>query len=330
MAAGRGTTAMRDTFNRTIDYMRISITDRCNLRCEYCMPDGVQLCSHNDILTYDEIVSICREAVNLGIVKFKVTGGEPLVRKDCATLIKMIYEIPNTEQVTLTTNGVLLKDQLHDLKEAGLRSVNISLDTLDREKYKKITGFDEINRVIASIKAAIDAGMKVKLNAVMHDKGYEQDFKQLVKLAQDHPLDVRFIEMMPIGYGADAYLISNETLIKQLEQIYGKLEPDDDVKGNGPAIYYRIPGFTGSIGFISAIHGKFCKSCNRIRLTSTGEIKSCLCFDNGISLKEALKEGDCGEINRLLRKSIFDKPEEHCFGNLKGITERKNMIQIGG
>lgn len=330
MASGRGTTVMKDTFDRTIDYMRVSITDRCNLRCEYCMPDGVQLCTHKEILTYDEIVLVCREAVSLGIVKFKITGGEPLVRKDCASLIKKIYEIPGTEQVTLTTNGVLLKDQLAELKEAGLKSVNISLDTLDRKKFTKITGFDKMNLVLESIEAAMDAGMKVKLNAVMHDKGYQEDFKKLVDLAKDNPLDVRFIEMMPIGYGADAYLVSNETLMEQLAEMYGDVEPDYDVKGNGPAVYYKIPGFKGSIGFISAIHGKFCRNCNRIRLTSMGEIKSCLCFDNGICLKEAIKNGDSSEINRLLRESISEKPEEHCFGDLRGITERKNMIQIGG
>lgn len=321
---------MKDTFDRTIDYMRVSITDRCNLRCEYCMPDGVKLCSHQEILTYDEILSVCKEAVSLGIVKFKITGGEPLVRKECASLIKKIYEIPGVEQVTLTTNGVLLKNQLTELKEAGLRYINISLDTLDREKYLKITGFDKNNQVLESIKAALDAGMKVKINAVMHDKGYQKDFKELVGLAKDAPLDVRFIEMMPIGYGADAYLVSNETLMKELEDMYKGVEPDDTVKGNGPAVYYKIPGFKGSIGFISAIHGKFCRDCNRIRLTSLGEIKSCLCFDNGINLKEAIKNKDSKEINRLLRESINEKPEEHCFGDLENITERKNMIQIGG
>ena len=321
---------MKDTFDRTIDYMRVSITDRCNLRCEYCMPDGVQLCAHEDILTYDEIVSICREAVNLGIVKFKITGGEPLVRKNCATLIKMIYEIPGTEQVTLTTNGVLLKDQLPELKEAGLKSVNISLDSLNREKFKKITGFDKMDQVIESIYAAMEAGLKVKINAVLHDKGYKEDFLQLLDMAKNNPLDVRFIEMMPIGFGLDSFLVSNETLMEELKELYPDVEPDYDIKGNGPAVYFKIPGFLGSIGFISAIHGKFCSSCNRIRLTSLGEIKSCLCFDNGVNLKEAVKNKDSREINRLLRESISDKPEEHCFGDLKNITEKKNMIQIGG
>lgn len=321
---------MKDTFDRTIDYMRVSITDRCNLRCEYCMPDGVQLCSHEDILTYDEIVSVCREAVSLGIVKFKITGGEPLVRKDCASLIRKLYEIPGTQQVTLTTNGVLLKDQLDELKAAGLQYVNISLDTLDRDRFARITGYDSLAEVLESVNAALDAGMKVKLNAVMHDREYHKDFRQLVEMAKDSPLDVRFIEMMPIGYGADAYLVSNDTLMKELEEIYGDIEPDYDIKGNGPAVYYKIPGFRGSIGFISAIHGKFCSTCNRIRLTSVGEIKSCLCFDNGVSLKDAIRNRDSSEINRLLRESIADKPEEHCFGDLKNITERKNMIQIGG
>lgn len=321
---------MKDSYDRKIDYMRVSITDRCNLRCRYCMPDGVVQCAHEDILSFDEILSVVREAVNLGIVKFKITGGEPLVRKDCAKLIKMIYDIPGVEQVTLTTNGVLLKEQLDDLMAAGLRSVNISLDTLDKEKYKEITGFDELDRVLESVEAALKAGLKVKINAVMHDKKYEEDFANLIAIAEKYPIDVRFIEMMPIGLGTDSYLVSNDSLLDTLNNMYKHIELDEVSRGNGPAIYYKIPGFKGDIGFISAIHGKFCKYCNRIRLTSRGELKSCLCFDNHISLKEALKEGDNREIYRLLKESILEKPEQHCFEELGNITEKKKMAQIGG
>lgn len=321
---------MKDSYDRKIDYMRVSITDRCNLRCRYCMPDGIVPCAHEDILTYDEILAVCREAVSLGIVKFKVTGGEPLVRKDCAKLIKLIYDIDGVEQVTLTTNGVLLKDQLKELMEAGLMAVNISLDTLDREKYREITGFDELDKVMESIFAAFNAGLKVKINAVMHDKNYEQDFANLIAIAEKYPIDVRFIEMMPIGMGAGSYLVSNERLLETLNSMYEHIELDEVSRGNGPAIYYKIPGFKGDIGFISAIHGKFCKYCNRIRLTSRGELKSCLCFDNHISLKEALRKGDRIETNRLLKESILGKPEQHCFEELGSITEKKRMAQIGG
>lgn len=221
------------------------------------MPDGIIQCDHDEILTFDEIVMICKEAVKLGIVKFKITGGEPLVRKDCADLIKMIYQIEGVEQVTLTTNGVLLKDYLEDLIEAGLRSVNISLDTLNRDKYREITGFDEIDMVMDSISLAVEAGLKVKINAVMHDKNYKEDFENLISIAREHPIDVRFIEMMPIGLGASSHLVSNEELLNELGKRYEEIEFDKVKRGNGPAIYYKIPKFKGDIGFISAIHGKF-------------------------------------------------------------------------
>lgn len=310
--------------------MRISITDRCNLRCRYCMPDGIIQCDHDEILTFDEIVMICKEAVKLGIVKFKITGGEPLVRKDCADLIKMIYQIEGVEQVTLTTNGVLLKDYLEDLIEAGLKSVNISLDTLNRDKYREITGFDEIDMVMDSISSAVEAGLKVKINAVMHDKNYIEDFKNLISIARKNPIDVRFIEMMPIGLGASSHLVSNEELLNELGKRYEEIEFDKVKRGNGPAIYYKIPKFKGDIGFISAIHGKFCKDCNRIRLTSRGELKSCLCYGNEISLKDALKAGDSEKVGSLIKESIISKPEQHCFEELENITEKKKMAQIGG
>lgn len=321
---------MKDSFGRKIDYMRVSITDRCNLRCRYCMPDGVIPCEHSEILTYDEIVTVCKEAVKLGIVKFKITGGEPLVRKDCATLIKMIYQIEGVKEVTLTTNGVLLKKYLPELIDAGIRSINISLDTLDREKYKRITGFDELDRVLESIDEALAFGLKVKINSVMHTRDYKEDFNNLIMIAKEKSIDVRFIEMMPIGLGQESHLVSNEDLLLELKRRYEGIEFDDVERGNGPSIYYKIPGFKGDIGFISAIHGKFCKDCNRIRLTSIGELKSCLCYGNELSLKKALKDGDSTEIKRLIRESIVSKPKQHCFEELENITEKKRMAQIGG
>lgn len=294
------------------------------------MPDGVIPCEHSEILTYDEIVAVCKEAVKLGIVKFKITGGEPLVRKDCANLVKMIYQIDGVREVTLTTNGVLLKKYLPALIDSGIRSVNVSLDTLDREKYKKITGFDELDKVLESIEAALNAGLKVKINSVMHTKDYKEDFNNLILMAKEKSIDVRFIEMMPIGLGQESYLVSNEDLFLELKSRYKGIEFDDVERGNGPSIYYKIPGFKGDIGFISAIHGKFCKDCNRIRLTSVGELKSCLCYGNEISLKKALREGDDAEVGRLIRESITSKPKQHCFEELENITEKKRMAQIGG
>ncbi|WAW15875.1 GTP 3',8-cyclase MoaA [Peptostreptococcus equinus] len=321
---------MIDSFNRNIDYMRISVTDRCNLRCRYCMPDGIELCSHDYILSFDEILMVCKEAIGLGIVNFKITGGEPLVRKDCHKLIKKIYELGGVNEVTITTNGILLVDQLDDIIDAGVKSINISLDTLDREKYEQITGFDQIDKVLEAIEKSVEKGIRVKINSVLHDKDYKEDFLNLIKLAQKYPIDVRFIEMMPIGLGANSMLVSNEDLKKILETSFENVSSDKTKHGNGPAEYCRIDGFLGAIGFISAMHGKFCDSCNRIRMTSTGEIKSCLCFDKQISLKDALKARDSKAISEILKNSILEKPEMHCFEDKKRITELKRMTQIGG
>ena len=319
-----------DLFNRKIDYMRISITDRCNLRCRYCMPDGIDLCSHDDILSFDEILMVCREAIKLGIVNFKITGGEPLVRKNCHELIRKIYDLDGVNEVTLTTNGVLLGQQLDRLVEAGVVSINISLDTLDREKYKQITGFDEIDKVFEAIEKSIEKGIRVKINSVLHDEDYSKDFISLVDFARRYPIDVRFIEMMPIGLGAESMLVSNEDLKKILMDTFENVTKDNKKHGNGPAEYYNIDGFKGAIGFISAIHGKFCDSCNRIRMTSTGDIKSCLCFDKKISLKDALREKNPNRVYDMLVNSILEKPEMHSFEDKNSITELKKMTQIGG
>ena len=321
---------MKDSYDRNIEYMRISITDRCNLRCKYCMPKGIELFSHDDILSYDDIVMVCREAVSLGIVKFKITGGEPLVRKGCASLIQRIYAIEGVEDVTLTTNGVLLKEQLEELQAAGLNSVNISVDSLDRNKYKEITGFDDLDKVLESIEAAVNAGMKVKINSVLQDRDYEVDVKKLMEIPKKYKVDLRFIEVMPVGNGADSYLVSNEQVIDQLKKLYTNVEPYAKCRGNGPAIYYKADEFKGCVGFISAIHGKFCDSCNRIRMTATGEVKSCLCFETQVELKDAIKDRNLKEINNLLTQAVLSKPEKHCFEDLENITELKKMAQIGG
>ena len=195
---------MKDLYGRTIDYMRISITDRCNLRCRYCMPDGIEWIPMDEILTYEQIETVCRVAVSLGINKFKITGGEPLVRKGCPELIGSIKQIPGVEQVTITTNGILLKEQLDRLILAGVDGVNVSLDTLDAEKFKQITGFDLLDRVEASIQSAVAKGLRVKINTVLQSGVNEDEWKGLMDLAKDQRLDVRFIEMMPIGYGKRA------------------------------------------------------------------------------------------------------------------------------
>lgn len=338
---------MRDSYGRTIEYMRISITDRCNLRCKYCMPQGISQVSMNEILTYEEIELICRAAVETGINRFKITGGEPLVRLGCAQLIGKIKRIPGVEQVTLTTNGVLLSQYISELMKNGLDAVNVSLDTLDGDIYREITGSDALDKVREGIELAVKKGLPVKINSVLQKGVNEKEWKQLAEFARAEKIDVRFIEMMPIGYGKNRKAVSGEELRKMFEEAYPDIQKDNCVHGNGPAIYYKIPGFSGSVGFISAIHGKFCESCNRIRLTSTGELKPCLCYGDSMDLKDivrertsisgnSLSEKDKAEketverVKQAIETTIRNKPREHCFESLREITEERQMVQIGG
>lgn len=331
---------MRDNYGREIDYMRISITDRCNLRCRYCMPDGIDLVPMKDILTYEEIEVIARAAVRTGIRKFKVTGGEPLVRKDCAKLIGKLKSVPGIEQVTLTTNGVLLKECLPELLENGLDAVNISLDTMDRERYKQITGRDELSRVFAGIDAAVESGIPVKLNCVLQKDMNEDEAINLAELTLSRKMDVRFIEMMPIGSGKRYEPIYNEDIQKKLQSVHSGICRDMRNHGNGPAIYLKIPGAQGSVGFISAIHGKFCKDCNRIRLSAQGKLKPCLCYGQTVDLAGIVKKMNLADeesvaqtvrlLEQQIREAIYMKPESHRFENLAEITEEKRMIAIGG
>ncbi|MBQ6359591.1 MAG: GTP 3',8-cyclase MoaA [Lachnospiraceae bacterium] len=326
---------MLDAYGREIDYLRISITDRCSLRCRYCMPDGIELLSMTDLLTYEEILEIALTAAQCGFRKIKVTGGEPLVRQGAVYLVSMLKKIPGIEQVTMTTNGILLPQYAADLKEAGLDAVNISLDTLSPERFAFITGRQELDRVLAGIEAALSAGIRTKLNVVLQKGVNDDEWEKLMLLVQDRPLDVRFIEMMPIGAGQNTEGISNEALLEQLVAKYPGAESDFAIHGNGPAVYLRIPGFTGSVGFISAIHGKFCRSCNRMRLTSTGLLKPCLCYDTSVDLRSILRSGRTREerAERLawaFARACGEKPEEHCFDREEEITETRKMVQIGG
>lgn len=320
---------MKDFFGREINYMRISVTDRCNLRCKYCMPKPIEKVDMSEILSSEEIVRICRIAAEFGIRYIKITGGEPLVRLGCAELIKMIKAIPGIERVTMTTNGVLLKEHLPDLLAAGLDAVNISLDTARRDEFKAITGTDAFDKVFQGIEAALDRGLQVKINSVLMADVNGDEWHDLALLAKKYPLDVRFIEMMPIGYGKDNPGVSNERLKELLAAKY-TLTKDDRQHGFGPAEYYNIEGFQGSVGFISAMHGKFCNKCNRIRLTSTGFLKPCLCYGEGADLKANLRSGNLAAVRQSIKAVIENKPQEHCFEHRSEITETGQMVGIGG
>lgn len=320
---------MIDCYGRVIDYMRVSITDRCNLRCRYCMPNGIKWIPMEEILTMEEIVTVCSQAAKLGINKIRVTGGEPLVRLGCVELIRMLKEVSGISQVAITTNGVLLAKYADELYEAGIDAINISLDTLDRAEYRKITGFDALSDVLAGIDAVNKYNIPVKINTVLQENEKET-YVKLANLAKNRPLDIRFIELMPIGYGKNYKPVSNEVVLQGLREIYGELELDKAVHGNGPAVYYKIPNFKGGVGFISAIHGKFCNECNRIRLTSTGHLKPCLCYADGISVKEAVRSGQCEEVKNLIAKAVMEKPEGHSFEEVGLVTEHGEMAKIGG
>lgn len=324
---------MRDTYHREIDYMRISLTNRCNFRCKYCMPEVKKT---KDPLELDEIYEAALAAVDCGITKFKITGGEPLIRKGTADFIKKLCEIEKVRDVTMTTNGFYLKENAWGLKAAGLSSVNISLDTLKSERFKDIVGIDALSNVLDGIKAAVDAKLKTKINTVIQRGVNEDEIFNIVELAKDLNVDIRFIEMMPIGHGKSYAGVSNEEIMSRIKAKYGSYEKVQGRRGNGPAEYIKLPGFTAAIGFIGAVHNKFCESCNRIRLTSTGKLKPCLCYDSNIDISNILKDEVLiiNEKREKLRESIMEciisKPCSHSFEDLSKVSELKDMVEIGG
>ena len=325
---------MLDKLNRKIDYLRISVIDRCNLRCVYCMPEeGVESIPHEEILTYEEILRICETVSQLGIKKIKITGGEPLVRKDIVNLIRDIKNLDKIEQVTLTTNGILLYDMLDDLYDAGIDAINISLDTLKKDNFKQITRRDGLEKVLMAIDKAYNLGIRVKINCLAIRDFNINELADIANFAKDREIDVRFIELMPIGFGKKYTQIDNDEILSILESNFGTFEPVTEKRGNGPAKYYKNKDMKGCIGFISAISHEFCESCNRIRLTSNGFLKLCLHYNKGIDLKAPIRSGISDEdLKVLIHDTIWNKPLSHKFGHTNGEKdiEVKNMVQIGG
>ena len=334
---------MRDHEGRTIDYLRISVTDRCSLRCIYCMPEqGVHKCAHRDILSFEEIAEIAEATARLGVHKIRLTGGEPLVRRGIADLVRMLVRIPDIEEVDMTTNGVLLAPLAEELKEAGLTRLNISLDTLDPEQFEFITRVGKIESTLAGIDAALEAGFNpVKINAVTVSS-LNQDYLAFAKLSIDRPLHVRFIEYMPVGTstGADGTgwgkqdVVPSEELLgiineRAREEGLPELVPagkDDKPIGWGPARYFEFPGAKGTVGFISPLSRHFCSECNRLRLTADGKLRPCLFSDREIDVRTALREGGEEAVYNCFLEALNLKPDEH---HDKVGTER-NMSQIGG
>lgn len=323
---------MRDSYGRIIDYARVSITDRCNLRCIYCIPEeGVDKLTHRDILSYEDILRVSRCFVKLGIHNIKITGGEPLVREDVPYLIRELKRMDGIKNVTLTTNGILLAERAEALRAAGLDGINISLDTLDSARYHEITRWGDVGGVLIGIDAAVAVGIpSVKINCVPAGGINEKDIVKVAALARNRDIQVRFIEMMPMGLGADFERIDNQRIRGWLEEEYGELIPFYKKLGNGPAVYESLPGFQGKLGFISALGGCFCERCNRIRLTADGVIKSCLNSKDGILLTGALEQEDDELLLKYIRQAIRQKPKQHDFHNTGQETGRSFMSRIGG
>ncbi len=316
---------MRDTFDRNITYLRVSITDRCNLRCRYCMPeDGICKLQHEDILSFEEITEIVAASAELGIRKVRITGGEPLVRKGCVDLCRSISSIPEIREVTLTTNGLLLDKYAQDLKDAGVSRVNISLDTINPEKYKKITGGGELASALRGIEAAKKAGLfPIKINAVLIGGFNDDEIPDFVAMTRDDPIEVRFIELMPIGsteFGEKAYLHGDVVLeaVKSLQPI-----PSSD----GVARLYQLPDSKGRVGLISPLSRHFCAECNRLRLTAEGALKPCLHSGQEISLRGLHGE----ELKEMILSAARAKPKMHGTLDVHHKSEAgRAMNTIGG
>ena len=304
---------MYDQYNRKIEYMRISITDRCNLNCIYCK--GFDALTHNDILRYEEILDICKVAVQLGIGYFKITGGEPCARKGYLSFIESLKKMDGVHEVTITTNASLLKkEDIDTLKRIGIDGINVSLDTLDKECYKEITGKDCIDLVVHNILYMKSIGLHVKINSVLLDETRDEEFLNLIDFGNLHSIPIRFIERMPMKDDK----VSHRTK-KDILSLLDNVEIDKNKYGNGPASYYQTN--RGTVGFIEPVHGKFCDQCNRIRLTSTGYLKACLFHKDGMNVRNRTNLED------MMKEIIYNKPQGHDFEkDMAGIS----MSKIGG
>ncbi len=327
---------MRDTYQRTIDYLRIAVTDRCNLRCVYCMPEeGVPFCPHDSILRYEEITRIVRVATTLGIRRVRLTGGEPLVRKDLVQLVRALAALPGIEDVSMTTNGTLLAAHAQALAQAGLKRVNISLDTLRPERFRAITRLGDLDTVLAGIQAALDAGLTpVKINMVVMRATNDDELIPMASQTLHQPWHVRFIEWMPVGETARTanwrqHLVTAAEMRARIEDAFGPLQPAH-ISGAGPARTFRLPNAQGTIGFISAVSEHFCATCNRLRLTADGKLRFCLLRTGELDLRDALRNG-CSDdqLTDLIAAAIRAKPSGHTLREGLSVKDRV-MAQIGG
>ena len=339
-------TCLRDSFNRPINYLRVSVTDRCNFRCVYCMPaEGVAPCSHTDILSYEEIALVARAAADLGISKIRLTGGEPLVRLGLVELVRQLASIPGIDDLALSTNGSLLATHAASLKAAGLRRINVSLDTMRPGRFAQITRADKLGDVLAGIQAAEAAGLKpIKINVVVIRGMNDDEIVEMAARTFEQDWHIRFIELMPIGNSQDwsaKYVSTAE--IRQRLAVLGELEPQhqdglDAAAGHhgengssaGPARYFRLPAARGTIGFISAISEHFCEQCNRLRLTADGRLRPCLMWDREVDVRSLVRRGATqDDIRDIIVKTTMEKPWGHRLNEGKA-PQQRTMSEIGG
>lgn len=321
-----------DNYHRRIDYMRISVTDRCDLRCVYCTASRFENLSHDDILRYEEIERVVRVAAKLGVKGIRLTGGEPLVRPHLDALVRIISQIPGIEDISLTTNAIQLAQYARPLKEAGLKRVNISLDTFKPERFTHICGRDALDKALEGIEAAVDAGLHpVKTNTVVMRGVNDDEVLDFAQKSISSGWHVRYIEEMPLTGEENARkMVPIAEIMGIIEQALGTLEPCGPTEGRGPAKYYRLPGASGTIGFIAPITHSFCEDCNRFRLTADGKLRPCLLRDDEVDLRSALRAGaDNAELENILLEAAQMKKERHeLSGNIGSLG--RQMWQIGG
>ncbi len=322
-----------DAYGRKINYLRLSITDRCNLRCRYCMPEeGVSKLKHEDILNYEEILMLANASVQIGIEKIRVTGGEPLVRNGIIDLLKSLSQINGLRQLVLTTNGILLKDMAEDLMRAGVQRLNISLDSLKKDTFRQITRCGDLDKVLDGIKFAEKLGFPIKINVVAMRGINDDEFVDFASLTLDRPFAVRFIEYMPTAKENDwqSLVISGDEILERIKKQY-RLGPVV-AKGalSGPSQDYKIEGSIGTIGIITPISGHFCNECNRIRVTSSGTARSCLFDHLEYDLKPMLKSGDMDALKEMLRSIVLNKPRKHMVTSEDSVHNPFNMSKVGG
>jgi cyclic pyranopterin phosphate synthase len=324
---------MRDQFGRSIEYLRISVTDRCNFRCVYCMPEhGLAWLPKQQILSYEEITEVVRQLAPLGLRRLRITGGEPTVRPDLPDLIRMLRVIPGIEDIALSTNGVKLPQMAQALRDAGLDRVNMSADSLRAERIAAIARRNLSFDPIVAARAASAAGLDpIKLNVVMIRGENDDEVEEFAALTQEHAWHVRFIELMPVGDLAGtefARVVPSDEVLTRIEARFGALEASDGpAKGNGPARYLRIPGARGTIGVITPLTHTYCDSCNRVRLTADGRLRTCLYGDHEVNLRDALRAGE--PLRPLFERALAEKPREHELLKLR-VGGLKALSEVGG